>query len=446
MASDVATGRERQIAEGVSEFAASPGGAMLAVVQGSGRTGDIWLVRRDGSEPARQITSNTRAEGGLSWNNDGTQLTYSATEANLQRPLTRSDWAAWCGTSEVRLLNIDTAEETTFEPGCNPAFSPDGRRIAFATPPEQTGPAGQKTDLPNTANTIRLINSKGEHGWSFAVADGETPESGLLVYAPAWSPDGADLAYQRFLGYQALVDMNYTEIGGSFSGDGSLADVGSGWLLPPRFAPTGLHMAIVEHDAENARGWEGYEQWQVRILRRGKTREIPLPDGSHTATSSLVERLPRAAGVAWSPDSTTLAVLLPSGWQPDVSPNQPHFENTAPGEVWLWEPGRQPSRRIIENIDYASPLLWLPAIDNKRDNNQDNNRANQQANTQGNNQGVIVQAVCSGNPWVRKRLACIGAGRIPAHPIPPPSGGRTGGGPERVHQGNGQENEQDRTQ
>jgi hypothetical protein len=45
---------------------------------------------------------------------------------------------------------------------------------------------------------------------------------------------------------------------------------------------------------------------------------------------------------------------------------------------------------------------------------------------------VIVHAACSGNPWVRKRLACIGAGRMPAHPIPPPSGGRTGGGPERL--------------
>jgi enoyl-CoA hydratase/carnithine racemase len=42
----------------------------------------------------------------------------------------------------------------------------------------------------------------------------------------------AQIAYHRFVGYRALVDINLTEIGGSFEGKGQPLNDGAGWLLP----------------------------------------------------------------------------------------------------------------------------------------------------------------------------------------------------------------------
>jgi len=363
MAYRLATGQERQIATNVSEFAATPAGDLLALVRGSGRTGDIWLVERDGTN-LRQMTSDRRAEGSLSWSLDGQMLVYASSDSDQQRPREWLDWAAWCSTSEVRLLNLASETETTFEPGCDPALSPDGRRIAFATPPESVeapGVVGQDPTTPNVANTIRLINTRGEHGWSFAVARGDQ-ESGRLVYAPAWSPDGAELAYHRFIGYQALVDMNYTEMGDSFEGQGELVGSGTGWLLPTLFAPAGpARLVITEHDPQNARGWQGYEVWRAQVLRLGQSGEIFLPEGTRETIAAPIDDLSRVTGAAWSPDGSGLAVVLPPGWQADAPSDEATFETSRPGELWRWGPGAPPTERLTANVDYASPLLWLPS-------------------------------------------------------------------------------------
>ncbi|NJN66694.1 MAG: hypothetical protein HC884_08205 [Chloroflexaceae bacterium] len=360
MAYQLATGAERQVALQVSEFAATPDGRLLALVRGRGHSGEIWLVGRDGTNQ-RQITSNRRAEGSLSWAPDGQVLVYASSDSDQQRPLEWLDWAAWCHTSEVRLLDVASNTETTLEPGCDPALSPDGRRIAFATPPESVEAVGQDTTVPNVANTIRLVNTRGEHGWSFAAAHGDH-DSGRLVYAPAWSPDGTQLAYHRFIGYQALVDINFTEMGGSFEGQGRLVGVGSGWLLPPLFAPGGLsHLVVTEYDPQNARGWQGYERWRTQVLRLGQSGEVFLPEGTRQTIATVVGQLARATGASWSPDGTELVVTLPPGWKASAPTDRATFESRLPGELWRWVPGAPPSERLTGGVDDASPLRWLPA-------------------------------------------------------------------------------------
>jgi len=354
--------QEREIASNVSEFAAPPDGALLAFVQGSGRNGELWVVSRDGSN-ARQLTSNTRAEGGISWAPDGLMLAYTSSDSNQQRPLEWLDWAAWCSASEVRLIDVGGGPEQPLEPGCDPAISPDGLRIAFATPPQTVETLGESAGTTNVNNTIRLVNRKGENGWSFARAQNDA-ESGRLVYAPDWSPDSSNLAYHRFVGYQALVDMNYTEMGGSYQGQGDLLTTGAGWLLPPRFSPDGVHMVVVEHDPQNARGVSGYEMWRAEVVRLGVAGEVYLPEGSRATQAASVAQLPRAAGAAWAPGGDTLAILLPADWSADLSPDTPADESRAAGALWRWTPaaGGLPTERLIDGVDYASPLLWLPQL------------------------------------------------------------------------------------
>jgi dipeptidyl aminopeptidase/acylaminoacyl peptidase len=361
IAFDTGAHKERQIADAVIDFNPAPGGSLLALIRGAGRQAEIWTVRRDGSA-LTQLTTNDRAEAGLAWSPDGSALVYgsSSTEAAYQSEWMA--WSAWCVNSEVRLLSLSDANESSFGPGCDPSFSPDGKRIAYATPPNgaQEGPP-----LRGIQNTIRLINRQGQNGWSFAVADGgagDNPaKSGLLVYAPAWSPDGQQIVYHRFLGYQALVDLNLTEIAGSFDGKGKPIDSGAGWLLPARFAPDRQSVAITEHNPGDARGFGGYDNWSVTVTSLGGSREIALPTGALTAVGQRIDRLPRGQAAVWSPDGAALAVELPPGWTSNLLPNEPVNADGQPGEIWRWQPGSAPAELLVQGVDFASPLAWLAA-------------------------------------------------------------------------------------
>jgi hypothetical protein len=352
------SGQERMIASDVQEFAATPNGQTLALVRGSGATTAIWLVARSG-EDLRQITSDDRNASGLAWSPDGLTLAYAAATVAPPRLPDWMNWTGWCVAGEVRLLDITSGAVSTLAPGCDPAFSPDGRRIAFAAPPTRNDPTG---NMPPSDNSIRLVNRQGENGWDFAVAgtSASGEDAGLLVYAPAWSPSGMDLAYQRFIGYRALVDINYIEMGGSFTGDTQMLNVGAGWLLSPEFAPDGGRMALVEHNFSDARGWGGYEQWETRVLNLNAEEQVALPSGTRTAHAAILDELPRATGAAWAPDGSGLVVALPPGWSADAPLDQPQFEQTEPGNLWRWTPGSAPDTLLVQNVDFASRLLWLP--------------------------------------------------------------------------------------
>ncbi len=361
IAFDGATRKERQIADAVRDFAATPDGSQVALIRGAGRQTELWAVRRDGSA-LHQLTSNDRAEAGLAWSPDGSALLYgsSSTEAAYQPEWMA--WSAWCVNSEVRLLSLNDTNETSFGSGCDPAFSPDGKRIAYAAPPTKFEP--DLNNGPTIVNSIRLINRQGQHGWDFAKAQGidaPPPHTGRLVYAPAWSPDGQQIVYHRFLGYQALVDLNLTEIAGSFDGKGQPMDSGAGWLLPARFAPNRQSVAITENNPGDARGFGGYDNWAVTVTSLGGSHEIALPTGALTAVGQRVDRLPRGQAAAWSPNGAALAVELPPGWNPNLSPNEPVNADGQPGEIWRWQPGSAPAELLVKGVDFASPLAWLAA-------------------------------------------------------------------------------------
>jgi hypothetical protein len=216
---------------------------------------------------------------------------------------------------------------------------------------------------PTAVNSIRLVNRLGQNGWDFAKAagvDAPAPHTGRVLYAPAWSPDGAQIAYHRFLGYQALVDINLSEIAGSFKGNGQVFGEGAGWLLPARFAPDGKTLAISDNHFSDPRGFGGYDNWYVSVIRLEGTREIAMPSGTVGALGQQIDRLPRGQFAVWAPDGSHLAVELPPGWRPDLPNDEPIDAGERPGELWLWTPGQDPSQKLVDGIDFASPLAWLP--------------------------------------------------------------------------------------
>lgn len=358
IALDVGTSSERTLASDVREFAATPDGRLLALVRGDGPSHEIWLISRDGSNP-HQLTNNKRFESNLSWSPDGIMLVYSSAKTAAVAPLDWQSWSSWCAGSEVYYLDLTSGSgaENSFGQGCDPAFAPDGRRIAYVTPPTDQP---QEMDFIGENNALRLINRAGQNGWDFATAGGT--EMGHLVYGPAWSPDASQVIYNRFLGYQALVDINLVELGAAFKGNGEPAGVGAGWMLPARFAPNGRLVAVPEYDFSSARGGSGYELWQVHLLRLDQASSIMMPDGELSAVASEVAQLRRATGAAWSPDGAALAAIMPAGWKPETDSQELIFENTDAGEIWSWSPEGIAGKRLARQVDYGSPLLWLPAV------------------------------------------------------------------------------------
>jgi len=371
IAFDTGTRKERQLADAVIDFAPAPGGSRIALLRDLGKRDpnnsgvDLWLVQRDGG----RLTRLTKDGLGLieatpSWSPDGLALAFAAADSSAVYARSWPAWALWCSASTIHTLDLQTGADQSFGPGCDPSFSPDGKRIAYAAPPTKSEP--DLNNGPTIVNSIRLINRQGQHGWDFAKAQGveaAPPHTGRLVYAPSWSPDGKQIVYHRFLGYQALVDLNLTEVAGSFDGKGQPLDAGAGWLLPARFAPGRPSVAITENNPGDARGFGGYDNWAVTVTRLSGSHEIALPTGALNAVGQHVDRLPRGQAAAWSPDGTMLAVELPPDWKPDLSPNEPVNAAEKPGEIWRWQPGSAPSELLVQGVDFASPLAWLaPAL------------------------------------------------------------------------------------
>jgi hypothetical protein len=358
---DSATTQQRKIVAGVRDFVASPDGARIALIRGEGLKTELWIVRRDGSDLV-QLTHNDRAEATPAWAVDSAALVLASSTSDKPYMREWAGWSQWCAASEVHLLNLVDMTETALAAGCDPAISPDGKRIAFAAPPRTPEPEFP-APAPLTINSVRLINRQGQNGWDFAKATGAqapAPNTGRIVYAPAWSPDGKQVAYHRFLGYQALVDLDLSEIAGSFEGKGKPLESGAGWLLPARFAPDGRSLAITENNYSDARGFGGYDNWSVSVIALAGQREIALPSGTIMAVGQRVDQLPRGQSAVWSSDGATLVVELPPGWRADLPNDEPVNAAEQPGELWLWTPGSPPARRLVDGVDFASPLAWLP--------------------------------------------------------------------------------------
>lgn len=348
-------GNERQLAEGVTDFAASSNGTQIALLRGQGRNTEIWLMSRDGSA-LRQLTRNNREEARLSWAADGTALVTGSAASDTPYAHEWIAWSHWCKRAEVRLVDIKTGAETSLAAGCDPAFAPDSKRIAYTAPPA-TVADGFPQDGPMVANAIRLINRQGKNGWNFAIADGTGPESGgLLVYAPVWTPDSASVVYHRFMGAQIDIDINLTEIGRSFEGKGKVMADGVGWLLPVRFSDKGDRVALVQHDYGNARGLVGAGAWSLELLQLQGSRDISMPYGTLNAIGKRLGLLNGAQAVAWAPGGQSLAVLLPKGWAANADPEA---WGEQPGEIRSWLPGQAPATVLVSQVDYASPIVWL---------------------------------------------------------------------------------------
>jgi Tol biopolymer transport system component len=189
--------------------------------------GDLWSVRRDGSEP----TQLTEAEDWQiyvagSFSTDGSRL--AVTRMTIEPHTGEATAAVWV------MAPDGSGEEKLIEQASSPAFSPDGRRIAFVSDRDRNGELCYG-DRCFAANELYVGS-----------ADGSSPErltrTGDLNEArPSWLPDGSRIAYQRGEVIQNAEAMSILET----NADGTcereiLRGSGPGaWYASPAWRPAG---------------------------------------------------------------------------------------------------------------------------------------------------------------------------------------------------------------
>jgi Tol biopolymer transport system component len=286
----------------------SPDGRFLAFLRNSDETFSIYVVPALGGAE-RRLYSGTRipwvGPEGISFSPDGTVIAFA-------------DWSAEARTSSIKALSLNDSSVRTLTqppPGYHdaaPAFSPDGRRVAFV---RTTGPifldelyvtnvsGGEPKELTSDHHRIfgsllwtkdgsEIVFASNRAGlkslWRIS-GNGGVPRPvlgpGPVADHPSISPSTGLLAYEYSVEDENLwrVDLSRSGAGGNAS---PLFSAKSSNLMP-QFSPDGQKIAF-EGDRS------GYEEiW------------ICDPDGSNPVQVTRLESF--SGSPRWSPDNRMLA-------------------------------------------------------------------------------------------------------------------------------------------
>ena len=295
----------------------SPDGASIAYLADVGEQMDVWSVPVAGGTP-RRLTSSGGQKVGLAWSPAGgslltTQYQYNSTGLHLVA------------------INPETGAETTLAEGAGPAWSPDGRRIAYL-----------------------------DAEWRPAVmnADGSAPHelSDLRAGSVEWSPDGSHVDFNGTLDLTSLPPTRYGPVTRmdlyTAPADASaparrLTGAFDPLILPddltevpyrPTFSPDGTRIAY--QAGSNRSSW---------VMNADGSCEQPLP-----ALGGIQE------GLYWRPGSTTAGTVACVDLFVHVDIYSPAaLGQQAPINVTVENHGNQPAHDVVLHVSALTPTSDL---------------------------------------------------------------------------------------
>ncbi|HVG96099.1 MAG TPA: S9 family peptidase [Chloroflexota bacterium] len=279
---ETASGRLSRFTRGPGKDSAprwSPDGRSLAFLsdrpphrQGRERP-QLYLVPSDGGE-ARRLTDLEEGAGAATWSPDGRRLAFAARVPRASAPEAEAERARW----EQRPRVVTRAQ-----------YKADGQGFTFD--------AVAHLFVVDVADERRPVATQ--------ITFGEAEHRG-----PAWSPDGAQLAFTR--DRQGLADYALSDlwVAGADGTGARRVTEDAGRVCWPSWSPDGTAIAFFATDVqEPGLGDPAVRVWTVAAGGGGPA--APQRVGPGDDRSAFPGRLPQVSpGPAWSPDGRSLVYPL----------------------------------------------------------------------------------------------------------------------------------------
>jgi Tol biopolymer transport system component len=292
-----------------NEPAWSPDSASLVYVSEQSGNRDLWVQQRNGD--AIQLTSDPAEEAQPAWSPDGSTVLFVSSQGHGAR-LDRSAFYGYTlGGDICSIPAFGGTPRKLIEGGFNPAFAPDGGRIAFDS---------------SHGGARRIWLARADGGDAAAL----TTDADLVSHVrPAWSPDGEWLAYERQTDTQAsAAQLVVTTADGSESfpvTDGKHRDMAPAWAGARRLvfaSDRGGAMNLWQVDVDFDRRRTAGEPLQV-TLGAGEDFDPSVAADGSLAYSNL-RRLQNLWRVAIDPQTLEVAGeperLMSASWN-DFAPS-----------------------------------------------------------------------------------------------------------------------------
>jgi Tol biopolymer transport system component len=245
----------RKLVENARDPAWSPDGRVLAFLRDVPDDEDystrLEVREVGGGGQSRPVGSHPYCCSAFSWSPDGKQIAYEA-----------------FGRGGIYVTNVDGSGErlVTLETAFNPAWSPDGSKIAFIE---------RRDD-----DSLSVVNADGTN-------DRQLAADVSFSVRPVWSPDSSKILFGREICDENRCDETLSLVDSDGSHERSVTPVSTDDDYPAQWSPDGRLLAFVGLD----------ENFHTNTF-------VVRPEGDGL---KLVDK--GGAGTSWSPDGRSLAVV-----------------------------------------------------------------------------------------------------------------------------------------